>query len=358
MTVMVDANDLRTILRDIVAASGSLGEEPDLVASNLVHANLTGHDSHGVGMLPRYIRCLRTGELKANQHAEIITDKGCILVVDGHAGYGQVIGREAMDLGIERARSNGVCVLAIRRSFHLGRIGAWGERCAASGLVSMHHVNVVGHDGIVAPFGGSDGRYSTNPYCCALPAAGNTPAVVLDFATSVMAHGKIRVARNKGERLPEGVLLDRFGQPTCDPNDLFTKPTGAILPFGGYKGYGLALINELLAGVLSGGGTCRPETNSPNDTVLNNMLSVIIDPSRLVSPEWYDAETDTTLAYVKASPPRNPEEPLLIPGEPERLLFAERSRHGIPIDNHTWPELLQTARDLGLDPKHIKIIAA
>ena len=308
-------------------------------------------------MLARYIECTKTGELRANQHAEIAVDHGSMLVIDGHAGYGQVIGREAMDIGIARAREHGVCVLAIRRSFHLCRIGAWGERCAAAGMVSMHHVNSVGHPGLVAPFRGSDARYTTNPYCCVLPATGTNPDVMLDFATSVIAQGKVRVARNKHERLPQGVLIDGEGRPTRDPEVMFREPRGALLPFGEHKGYGLGLVNELLAGVLSGGGTCRPENQADNDTILNNMLSIIFDPSRLVGEADYRRETDATLDHVKASPPANPAEPVLAPGDPERATRREREAGGIPVDAQTWRELVEAAESVGVAGARVESLA-
>ena len=354
MPIIKDDN-LRAVVREIVTAAGSTGEEPAMVADNLVYANLTGHDSHGVGMIPRYIRAVGNGELRPNAHATILHEDGPMLAVDGGAGYGQVIGVEAMDLGIERARRHGVCVLTIRRSFHLCRIGAWGEQCARAGMVSMHHVNVVGHDGIVAPFRGSDARYSTNPYSCVLPATARNPVTALDFATSRVAHGKVRVARNKGETLEEGILLDRHGRPTTDPGALFDG--GALRSFGEHKGYGMALINELLAGVLSGGGTCRPETNHAHDTILNNMLSVIIDPRRLVSGEFYESETDATIAHVKASPPLEEGAPVLVPGDPERATHAARSRDGIPVDEETWRELVATAVSVGIDAARIRAVA-
>ena len=354
MPIIKDDN-LRAVVREIVTAAGSEGSEPEQVADNLVYANLTGHDSHGVGMIPRYIRAVKSGELTPNRHIEVLVDDGAMLVIDGHAGYGQVIGREAMEMGIERAREHGVCVMSIRRSFHLCRIGAWGEQCARAGMVSMHHVNVVGHGGIVAPFRGSDARYSTNPYCCVLPATDNNPVTALDFATSRVAHGKVRVARNKGEAMAEGILLDGTGQPTTDPQALFEG--GALRPFGEHKGYGMALINELLAGVLSGGGTCRPETDHENDTILNNMLSIIIDPKRLVSPAFYASEMDATIAHVKASPAMEPGKPVLVPGDPERATLAARHRDGIPVDDETWREMVDAALSVGLERGHIERVA-
>jgi uncharacterized oxidoreductase len=351
----IRAENLRAVVRAIVSAAGSEGEEPGLVADNLVYANLTGHDSHGVGMLARYIRAVGTGELVPNAHVRVVTDHGPVLVLDGNAGYGQVVGAEAMALGIERARAHGVCVLAIRNSFHLCRIGAWGEQCARAGMVSMHHVNGVGHHGIVAPFRGADARYSTNPYCCVLPGTDDNPEIMLDFATSRIAHGKVRVARNKGERVAEDVLLDKAGTPTTDPHALFDG--GALRPFGDYKGYGLALVNELVAGVLTGGGGCRPETDHEHDTIINNMLSVIIDPTRLVSAAFYRSELDATLAHVKASPPMDADAPVLAPGDPERATLVLRERDGIPLDEESWRELVEAGVSTGIARERIEALA-
>jgi uncharacterized oxidoreductase len=342
---------------EILLAAGSSGDEPRIVAQNLVQANLAGHDSHGIGMLPRYIACVKTGELIPNQHATVVIDEGSIISIEGGAGYGQVIGQEAMDAGIERTRALGVCALTIRHSFHLGRIGAWGERCAEAGLVSIHHVNAVGHAGNAAPHRGSDARFTTNPYCCTIPGTRESAPLVLDMATTVMAHGKVRVARNKGEQLPEGVLLDGQGQPTTDPNSLFSEPPGALRPVGTYKGYGLALVNELLAGILSGGGTCRPETHHKNDTILNNMFSIILDPKRFAGSEFFESEFRSTVKHVTSSPPLNPSEPVLIPGDPERENISKRKAEGIPIDENSWRLVVDTAQSVGLANSQIAELA-
>lgn len=355
---LIPHENLRAVTRALVAAGGSLGEEPRLVADNLVDANLLGHDSHGVGMLPAYLASIKTGELKVNRHAKVVSDQGAILVIDGEAGYGQVIGTEAMALGIARARAQGACVLAIRRSYHLCRIGAWGELCAEAGLVSLHHVNSVGHAGLVAPFRGTDARFSTNPYCCTLPATENTPAIVADFATSVIAMGKVRVAKNRGERVSDGVLIDAAGQPTNDPAVMFESPGGALRPLGGHKGYCLALVNELLAGAVTGGGTCRPATDHANPTILNNMLSILIDPGRLGGRAAFATELDACVAHVTASPPMRPDEPVLIPGDPERLSAAARRADGIAIDDESWRELLAAGASLGVGADRIEGLAS
>jgi hydroxycarboxylate dehydrogenase B len=356
--MLINHKNLRAIVRAICTAAGSEGDEPAMVADNLVDANLTGHDSHGVGMLPRYISCVHNGELQPNQHVSVLKDDGTILMLDGNHGYGQVIGREAMALGIARARRHGVCVMTVRESFHLCRIGAWAEQCAAAGMVSMHYVNVLGTRPLVAPFGGGDARYGTNPYTCVMPATNDNPPVLVDMATSRIAVGKVRVAKNKGEQVMEGALIDSGGHPTTDPNVMYTQPHGAVLPFGEHKGYCMALMSEMLAGVLSGGDTMRRDTAREKDTALNNMLTIIFDPQRFVDGARYKREMDATIADVRASPPRDRAKPVLIPGDPERATRVARGSDGIPIDDATWEELLVAAESVGLSRADVQGMAA
>ena len=154
-----------------------------------------------------------------------------------------------MVIGIERAKKHGVCVVGLTIAHHIGRIGHWGEQCARAGMVSTHWVNVHGHKSMVAPFGGAEPRFTTNPYCTAVPRKGKEP-IVLDFATSQVAAGKVRVAFNKKVQMEDGLLIDAAGQPSTDPGVLYNPPFGAILPFGLHKGGGLAVICDLLAGAL------------------------------------------------------------------------------------------------------------
>src|ERR1700754_4699471 len=213
--VVVDAGALHALVESIWQAAGSTPREATLVADHLVEANRAGHDSHGVGMIPRYIRACREGELKLNAHAQLVRDAGAVLTIEGARGFGQVIAFEAMERGIERAKQIGVCAVGLRNAHHIGRIGHWAEQCAKAGLVSFHFVNVAG-DPLVAPFGGIDRRFGTNPFCAAFPRDGKTP-LVLDFATSGIAYGKTRVAYNKGVKVAPGYLIEHDGTPTVEP---------------------------------------------------------------------------------------------------------------------------------------------
>lgn len=343
--VVVDADRLRAFARAICRRAGCDDEETGAIADHLVDANLAGHDSHGVGMLTDYVPAMRDGRLKLGRRARIARDLGAVVVIDGGIGVGQVLGREAMNIGIERARRHGVALIALQRSHHLGRIGAWAEQCAAAGCVSMHYVNVIGHRTYVAPFGGRAGRLATNPVCIGLPAT-DRPPVILDMATSKVAFGKIKVARNQGAAAPEGALIGPDGGPTTDPAVMFAEPIGALLPFGEHKGYGLALMCDLLAGALAGGGTNKPESQT-SDTIINSMLSVIIDPAAMMDVAAMNAEIDALCDWVLSSPARAGFAEVMLPGDPERLSRARREREGIPLDRNTWQQLIGVARMAG-----------
>jgi uncharacterized oxidoreductase len=279
-------------------------------------------------------------------------------VVDGQFGLGQVVARQAVELAIARAKSLGVACLALRGSCHIGRIGAYGEQCADAGLVSMHYVNVIGAQPMVAPFGGAEARMITNPYCCTVPQA-NGDHIVLDFATSAVAIGKVRVAFMKGEQTPEGILMDADGRPTTDPKAIFTsgKP-GFLLPFGLHKGGGLQVMCELLGGALAGQWTMQPDGRRDFPGAVNNMLSIVIDPDALGGREAYEAEVTAMLDYIRSTRPAQGATAVLAPGDPERATRADRLQSGLPIDDGTWRDLTGAAASVGLDEAKIAAILA
>ncbi len=342
---LFQAEPLTAAVHAIIAAGGSSASEAELVARNLVEANLRGHDSHGVGMVPRYVDALQEGGLEVNRQVGITLDSGALLTLDGGHGYGQVIGRQAMALAIERALQHGVCVAGVSGSHHLGRIGHWAEQCAREGLVSIHFVNVLARP-IVAPFGGRDARLGTNPFCVGIPRPGREP-IVLDFATSKIAQGKTRVAYNQGVPVEPDTLLDHHGEPTTDPRYTVVEPYGALLPFGGHKGGGLALICELLGGALSGGATMR-SLGDGGRQVLNGMFSIVVDPRRLGTAENLAREMEGFVAWYTASPPAAGVERVQVPGDPERACKAQRLAEGIPVDAATWREIVAAAAKVGI----------
>ncbi len=351
--MLIKQSRLRAIVAEVLRRGGSENTEAELVSGHLVDANLAGHDSHGVGMLPKYVEDLQAGLVKPNVRPSLVKDDGAVMIFDGGLGYGRPVAEEAMAAGLDRCRETGVVLLALRRSHHLGRIGAYGEQSIAAGLVSLHFVNVTDHIPLVAPFGGRDARFSTNPICIAVPGTSETAPVLLDMATSRIAFGKVKVAYNAGERVLAGSLIDAHGKPTDDPGVMFSEPGGALLAVGGHKGYGLALMCELLGGLLTGGGTIQPQ-NPRTGGIVNNMLTVIIDPGRLVDQAWLEAELDAVVEFVKASRPDRSGGSVLVAGDPERLIRSERQRDGIPMNDTTWEEIIQAAQQLGMPREQVE----
>ncbi len=347
MSHTISAQDLRAKVARIIEKAGSAPAEAAQVADNLVMANLSGHDSHGVGMVPRYVDAVLEGGLSPNTGVKVLLDTGALLTLDGQRGYGQITGVQAMELGIARARQHGSCIVALGNSHHLGRIGHFAEMAVAQGLVSMHFVNVLSRP-VVAPFGGGDGRFGTNPCCIGVPLAGREP-FVLDFATSRVAQGKMRVAYNKGERVPEGTLIDEHGRPTTDPGVVVVPQSnglfGALMTFGEHKGYGMAVACELLGGALTGGGTWHREADTKR-AVLNGMLTVLIDPGKLGTQAAFEQEAVAFTDWLRQSPSHSGG--VLIAGEPERAARTTRARDGIVVDDATWAELEDSASKVGL----------
>src|SRR3954471_9377774 len=341
--MIIDHGKLRTFANRIIAAGGSSPTETAIVAEHLVEANLRGHDSHGVGMLVAYVRDLENGTLKANQTPEIVSDSGTVSVWDARAGYGQVIARQAVEWAIGAAQKHGVAVNGLRNAHHIGRVGTYGEIAARAGMVALHFVNVASGKPGVAPFRGREGRFLTNPVCIAIPGTANNEPILLDFATSRVALGKVRVAHNAGKPMLDGALLDHAGQPTTDPSVMYTEPRGVVLPFGEHKGSGLALVCELLAGAIVGSPSVTTST-PPDLGIINGMLSIVIDPARLSARDSMLAEIDAMISWVKSSRPADPELPVLIAGEPERLARAQRIAKGIEVDDTTWGQLMDIAQ--------------
>jgi hydroxycarboxylate dehydrogenase B len=352
--IILAAPRLTQAIEAIVKKGGSNAREAGLVAANLVEANLKGHDSHGVGMIPRYIDSLLEGGLIANQAPKIVLDTGTMLRMDGQQGYGQVIGHDAMNLAIERARQHGLCISGLYNAHHIGRIGAWAEQCLAAGFVSLHFVNVISRP-IVAPWGGGDGRFGTNPVCIAIPRAKGDP-IILDFATSRIAQGKTRVAHNQGKALPAGIIIDDKGEPTTNPRYTVIPPFGAILPFGEHKGYGLALIAELLGGALTGGETGRIPYEGKK-RVFNGMLSILIDPERMGTAAHLQNEIEAFLKWLHESPVPADFDKLRIAGDPERESKKKRLVEGVPVDVTSWKEILAAGEKVGLPAKETAGIA-
>jgi uncharacterized oxidoreductase len=356
--VTVKAGALADLVRDIFAKAGCSAAEAERIGKYLVSANLTGHDSHGVVRVPRYVHWKKVGTVIADREVKIVTETPVLAVVDGLHGFGQTVAPQAVAIGIEKCRKNGLSMIALRNAGHIGRVGDWAEMGAEAGFVSVHFVNASGSV-LVAPFGGTERRLSTAPFVVGVPRPGLTP-IILDFATSIVAEGKVLVASQGGKKLPENALIDRDGQMGTDPHLLYgeytatghrdhSKGKGAIRAFGEHKGSGLALMCELLGGSLTG-----MSATGEGRRFGNGMLSFYIDP-KVVDPEaMFSDDVARYIAYFKSAKPATAAGEVLVPGEPEQRMRAQRSKDGVPLPDDTWASILATAREVGVDENRIQ----
>lgn len=353
MTVNVPADELTDFCARIFAGVGSSPEEARAVAASLVDSNLTGHDSHGVIRVPRYVAWVNAGELIPNQTIAPLADTPAFAVLDGRFGFGQIMAPRAVDIGLERARAGGLAAVSLRNSGHVGRVGEWAERAAAAGFISIHFVNAAGSI-LVAPFGSLERRLSTAPFCVGAPREG-APPLILDFATSLVAEGKVRVAAQGGKPLPGDALIGPDGALSGDPALLYgpltdntlgdhSRGTGAIRAFGEHKGSGLALMCELLGGSLTGTGATGPDRR-----FANGMFSLYVDPKQVDPSHVFDADMARYLQWfsdAKAIPGQQ----ILTPGEPERRARAQRLASGVPLPEEVWESIKMTALEVGVAP--------
>lgn len=361
-TIFVAAGDLEMLVADIFDAAGCSRDEANRIARYLVGANLAGHDSHGVVRVPRYIQLKRDGLIFADRTVEILVDTPVMAVVDGKYGFGQTVAPQAVEVGIAKCKAVGLAAVALRHAGHIGRVADWAEMAAAEGLVSIHFVNAAG-SALVAPFGSVERRFSTAPYCVGVPLPGRSP-LVLDFATSMVAEGKVLVASQGGKPIPANALIGPDGRTSDDPRMLYgdykagerrdiRKGFGALGTFGGHKGSGLALMCEILGGALTGNGC-----SAPDKRFSNGMFSLYVDPARLDPEALFPEEAIRYIAYVKQAKAAPPNEETLVPGEPEERTRAERLTHGVPLAEETWRFLLEAAQSVGLDQSAIQRSAA
>jgi hydroxycarboxylate dehydrogenase B len=356
--VIVQADRLIDFVAQVFERTGSSKDEARRIGLYLTNANLTGHDSHGVIRVPVYIRWRNAGGVHPDRVVEVPVDLPSLAIVDGQFGYGQTVGPQAVRIGIDKCKAQGLSAVGLKNAGHIGRIGDWAEMAAAEGLVSIHFVTAAGSI-LVAPFGGVERRLSTAPYCVGIPRQGQPP-VVLDFATSIVAEGKVLVAARGGKKLPEGALINSDGTLSEDPATLYgpyekdgpinhVNGEGALRAFGEHKGSGLALICELLGGALTGNGA-----TGPNRPFANGMFSIYVDPARIDPAHVFDAEVTRYIDYFRSARTVAGVDRVLIPGDPEQNTCTERTVNGVPLTDDTWAAIVATAREVGVDERAIQ----
>jgi uncharacterized oxidoreductase len=335
-----------SVLTDFVGrifqAAGVSASVAETVAASLVASNLAGHDSHGVVRTMQYLGAVERGETIGDATPAVTHETAVMATIDARRAFGQVAGSFAMQMAIDKARNAGIAAVALHNSSHVGRLGEWVEMAAAEGMIGLAFCNGGRSGGIVAPFGGAARRIGTNPMAAAVP-LGDHPPFVLDFATSAVAEGKVRVARNSGKEIPTGWVLDKEGNPTTNPADLYEG--GMLVPAAGHKGYSLALLIDLLGGMLTGGGSA-PEAGSTMQS--NGVLFIVLAVSAFRTPEEFAEEAQAMVDRIKDTPLAPGFSAILLPGEPEQQTAAQRRANGVPLDDGTWAQMVAEAERLGV----------
>ena len=338
----IDPARLEAKATRIFTAMGAPDPDAAWIAALLVRANLRGHDSHGVIRIPQYWESVKKKEVDPRSPVTVTAETPALVRLDGGGGFGQVVGRRAMEMAIAKAKAGGLSAASTSRTSHVGRLADYAEMAANAGLVGLLWANCV-HGLNVAPWGGAARRLGTNPHAVGIPGAGG-PAMVLDFATSVVAEGKLRVKRNRKQPAPPGWFVDAQGRPQTDPEIFYGTPPGALLTSGEHKGYGLSLAIEILGGILSGTGGASAEKGK----FANGTLIVALDPARFLPPAEFHAQVAALFGWVRGASPAAGASEILVPGEPEARTERARRAEGIPVEEETWRQITACATEVGL----------
>jgi len=330
---------LEDLAAAILIAAGAGAREAQSVAHHLVKSDFVGHASHGVLRVKQYVEQIQKGQIVCSKTPQLVNEGPGFAVLEGALGFGQIGAAHATRLACAKAKTQGIALVALRNIAHVGRLGDWVELAAEFGCVSFHFVNTLAMPR-VAPWGGREGRLSTNPLAWGMPVAGADP-IVVDLTTSVVAEGKVRLHRDAGTPVPEGWIVDREGKSTTDAAALYDG--GSLLPLGGldagHKGYALSLMVDLMAGAISGGGA----SGADKKVNCNNFTVIAIDPNQLAADDWIGTEAARFSAWVKSSVPADAGKPVLLPGEVERAARVRHLRDGLPLAESAIQTLKEAA---------------
>ena len=337
------AAQLATLAAAVFRAAGATPEESRTVGNALAEANLEGHDSHGVVRIPQYVGWMEQKLINIGAHMKVVKETEAFAVLDGNWGWGQVVAKEAMEFGIQKALRSGVVIISVSQCCHIGRVGDYPLMAALAGLAAVMFVNTHGAGKLVAPWGGRERRLSANPIAIAIPRS-SAPPILIDLSTCAIAGGKVTIARNSGKSVPAACIVDSEGRPSTNPADFVGPPEGALLPFGGHKGFALGLATDILAGAISGAGCSRPS----GKRVGNSFTATLLDPAVFREQGEFDLDVNQLVDYVKSSKLAEGFNEILIPGEPERRERVRRERDGISVDDETWRQIRETGERYGV----------
>jgi LDH2 family malate/lactate/ureidoglycolate dehydrogenase len=328
---------LHDLTAGIFRQAGAPEDLADQVAEVLVDNHLAGHDSHGILRIPEYLKSIADGEIVPTARPEVIQETPSSALVQGHWALGQATGIFAADLAIAKAKAHQVAVVSVVQAAHTGRLAAFTDRAARQDVVMFMAIGTVDRP-MTAPFGGAAAILGTNPVAFSIPNPDGDP-ITLDIATSAIAAGKVKVAKARHEELPPDVILDKHGNPTVNPQDFIDG--GFLLPFGGHKGYALAVIAELLSGPLIGAESFSAVTQR------SGIFIFAMNADLFRAKPDYARALAARLGQIKAVPPAPGFKEVLVPGEPEARMRSRRERDGIPIPDDTWQAVVAAARTVG-----------
>ena len=341
---IMSAEKLVEIAESLLIAAGASEEESKVIARYNIGANLVGHDSHGIILIPTYIDRIKAGHIVPQAPWVITKETPTTTVIDGNWGFGYAVTDRAMRYTIEKAKTQNVAAATVFRQSHIGRLASYPLVAAGEGMIAMITADSGRSPKHVAPYGGAKARLGTNPICFAVPSNLEGP-LVFDMATSAAAAGKINVATARGDQVPTGWLIDAEGKPSTDPRVL--RSGGALLPLGGtegYKGTGLAAIVEILSGLLTGLGFGIEPTGRHNDGCFIAVFNVAAFRELGV----FKQEVTEFAEYLKATPPAQGFSEVFYPGEIEFRKEKDRRANGVPIEDSTWNKLRDLAEGYGL----------
>lgn len=348
--VTFNTEQFRRVGTALFQAAGVSKENAERTVDSLISSSLAGHDSHGVIRLVQYTEAVEQGHVNPTGRPEIIKETASTALVDGNWVFGQVAAEFAMKVALAKAKEQGIAMVGLIRSYHIGRLGEYSEMAYKEGMIGLTLAGgfggTAGRSAAVAPYGGAAPVFSTNPISFGIP-AGQQPPVMVDFATSAVAGGKISLARAKGTQLPPNTILDKHGRPTTDPEDFFDG--GMMLPFGGHKGYGLAVVIELLGQALTGSDAAADPVLGGGIYSAAGTVFIAINPSVFRPYKEYAASVDATVKKIKAVPPAEGFDEVLLPGEPEARSTAKGMVEGITMPDSSWQRVLELAAKYKVD---------
>ena len=343
--ITVHAEPLRALIAAIFQSEGASADDAATVAEVLVEADLRGVDSHGSTRVAGYVSMIRRGLLNPKPEVRVLKDRLAMAMLEGDQAFGIVVAKRAMQMAMDKARITDVACVTVRNVTHTGLVGFYPMMAARAGLIGLAMNN---GPRILPPFGGRTPTYATNPFAAAFP-SGDRDRIVLDMATSVVAGGKLRLAAKKGAPIPPDWALDREGVPTTDPNEAIHH--GFMQWAGGYKGFGLATVVEVLGGVLSGGlfGTDVPALKEfGKEPLVTSAFYMAINPEQFMPLPEFQARVDRLVDMVKVSDRAAGVDEVYIAGEIEFRCKAERLRNGIPLSDVVVGELRTLAAASGV----------